>query len=81
MNNPEIAKLLDPASAVAVVNPADWISPTPSATSPKLPKDEFELVTSHAPPDPQNIPTSVAIVKKETIWPYPPLVIDAPIPP
>ena len=69
------------STAVAVVNiPVYFLAPTPSEINPKLPKEEFEFVTSHWPPLPQKIPTSLLIVNIETICAYPSLVIDTPIP-
>ena len=52
----------------------------PSATNPKLPNDELEFVTSHCPPVPQKIPTSLLIVNIETICAYPLFVMEQPMP-
>ena len=37
-------------SSADVIIPVYFLGPTPSAIIPKLPKDEFEFVTSHCPP-------------------------------
>ena len=56
------------------------ILPTPSATNPKLPKEEFEFVKSQDPPVLQNIAISLLIVNIETNCAYALLVIETPIP-
>ena len=65
---------------VALIIPVKLKGLTPSATNPKLPNEEFELVTSHCPPDPQKIPSALLIVNIETIWAYPLFVIEHPTP-
>ena len=43
---------MSPSATVAVFTvPVNCVSPTPSATKPKIPNDELEFVRSHCPPE------------------------------
>ena len=65
---------------VVLTLPVNSVEPKPTATRPKLPNDELELVRSHCPPLPAKIPISQLIVKIETNWAYPLFVSETPIP-
>ena len=74
--------ILSDCASVAplVVIPVNSISPNPSATNPFIPKELFEFVKSHCPPEETPIPISHPIVNIETNCAYPLLDIETPIP-
>ena len=71
-------KSLDITGEVKI--PVYFNGPTPFATKPKLPKEEFEFVRSQDPPVSQYTEVSEQMVNRDTNCAYPSFVIEIPIP-